>query len=76
MFTLKAYFEAVFQMPLLLSSLSIFLFPLPSCSPAGGPVISAALLCRPVGISPIAAEKRTQLTGSTVGAGGAFLLKV
>lgn len=49
--------------------------PLPGCSPAGGPVIPAAPLCRPAGISPASAEQRTQLTGSAVGAGGVLLLE-
>lgn len=49
--------------------------PLLGCSPAGGPVIPAAPLCRPAGISPASAEQRTQLTGSAVGAGGVLLLE-
>lgn len=48
---------------------------LPGCSPAGGPVIPAAPLCVPAGISPASAEQQTQLTGSAVGAGGVLLLE-
>lgn len=55
---------------------------LPSCSPSRGEglgrgvaVIPAAPLCVPAGISPSSAEQWTQLTGSAVGAGGAFFFK-
>lgn len=41
----------------------------------GVAVIPAAPLCVPAGISPSSAEQWTQLTGSAVGAGGAFFFK-
>lgn len=51
---------------------------LPRCRAAhlaGGPVIPAAPLCVPAGISPASTEQQTQLTGSAVGAGGVLLLE-